>query len=143
MEKNLEMSEFLNCVLYLAVTGFAFFLVGRIVPKNHFQADRFPFRSFRFEKEGRIYDALHIKKWKEGVPDMSVILPALIPSKRLPKVLTSAQLVSMIQETCVAEWTHDLLCLTGFVCARYTLTGALLATLTGMVASVVLAGRMV
>lgn len=110
------MNKFLNCVLYLAATGFAFFLVGRIVPKSHFQADRFPFRSFRFEKEGRIYDAFHIKKWKEDFPDMSVILPALIPSKRLPKVITSEQIVSMIQETCIAEWIHDLLCLAGFGC---------------------------
>lgn len=110
------MTGFLKCILFLAATGFGLFLVGRVVPKDRFQADRFPFRLFPFEQDGRIYDALHIKKWKEGFPDMSVILPALIPSKRLPKVLTAAQITSMIQETCIAEWTHDLLCLAGFGC---------------------------
>ena len=116
MRKMLDMNGFMKCVLYLAATGFALFLVGRIVPKSCFQADRFPFRLFRFEKEGRIYDALHIKKWKEGFPDMSVIFPTLIPSKRLPPILESAQIVSMIQETCIAEWVHDLLCIAGFGC---------------------------
>lgn len=110
------MNGFLKCVLYLAATGFALFLVGRIVPKNHFQAERFPFRLFRFENEGRIYDALRIRKWKDRFPDMSVLLPALMPSKKLPKILTSAQIVSMIQETCIAERIHELLCIAGFGC---------------------------
>lgn len=47
---------------------------------------------------------------------MSVIFPTLIPSKRLPPILESAQIVSMIQETCIAEWVHDLLCIAGFGC---------------------------
>lgn len=116
MEAVPDMREFLKCVLYLAAIGFAFFLFGRILPKKMFEHDALPFQLFRFEKGGRIYDALHIRKWKDGFPDMSVLLPALIPSKKLPKVLTTAQIESMIQETCVAEWIHELLCLFGFGC---------------------------
>lgn len=110
------MNGFLKCVLYLATIGFTFFLIGRVLPKRIFEYNALPFRLFRFEKNGRIYDALHIRKWKEGFPDMSVIFPAIIPSKRLPKVLSTAQIESMIQETCVAEWIHKLLCLFGFGC---------------------------
>ena len=110
------MREFLKCVLYLAAIGVALFLFGRVLPKKIFEHNSFPFRLFRFEKGGRIYDALHIRKWKDGFPDMSVLFPALIPSKKLPKVLTTSQIESMLQETCVAEWTHELLCLFGFGC---------------------------
>lgn len=110
------MNAFFKCVLYLAAVGFASFLIGRVLPKSSFYAGRFPFRPFRFEKNGSIYHALHIRTWKEGFPDMSVILPALIPSKKLPKVITTAQIEAMIQETCIAECIHALLCLVGFGC---------------------------
>lgn len=116
MEAVPDMRDFLKCTLYLAAIGVALFLFGRILPKKIFKHDSILFCSFRFEKGGHIYDALHIRKWKDGFPDMSVLLPALIPSKKLPKVLTTAQIESMIQETCVAEWIHELLCLFGFGC---------------------------
>lgn len=116
MEAVSDMRDFLKCVLYLAAIGFFFFFVGRILPKKVFEYDAIPFQLLRFEKGGRIYDALHIRKWKDGFPDMSVLLPSLIPSKKLPKVLTAMQIESMIQETCIAEWIHELLCLFGFGC---------------------------
>lgn len=110
------MNGFLKCALYLAAIGVALFLIGRVLPKKLFDYDIPPFRIFRFERDDRIYEALHIRKWKEGFPDMSVILPSMIPSKKLPKVLLPAQVDSMIRETCVAEWIHELLCLFGFGC---------------------------
>ena len=45
--------------------------------------DQFPFRPFAFEKNGRFYHCLHIRLWQGRVPDMSRILPALIPQKKL------------------------------------------------------------
>lgn len=116
MEETHDMRGFLKCVLYLTAIGVAFFLFGRILPKEMFDPDALPFHIFRFERDGRIYDALHIRKWKDGFPDMSVLVPSLIPSKKLPKILTTAQIEFMIQETCVAEWIHGLLCLFGFGC---------------------------
>lgn len=110
------MNGFLKCVLYLAAIGIALFLIGRVLPKTIFECDALPFCLFRFEKNGSIYDALHIRKWKDGFPDMSVIFPTMMPSKKLPKILSAAQLESMIQETCLAEWVHEILCLFGFGC---------------------------
>lgn len=110
------MIDFLKCICYLSALGLMMFLLGRILPKSWFCGERFPFRPFRFEKEGRIYRAVSVEKWKEAVPDMSVILPSLMPSKRLPKKLTTQHIKRMIQETCVTEWTHVLLCLLGFGC---------------------------
>ncbi len=104
------------CLLYLAGIGIAAFLLGRILPKSWFCAGKFPFRSFRFEQEGRVYLALGVRKWKDGFPDMSVVLPSFMPSKKLPKVLNTVRVQQMIQETCVAEWTHAILCVLGFGC---------------------------
>lgn len=50
------------------------------------------------------------------MPDMSKILPDMMPSKKLPKKATSEQLERMVQETCVAELIHNLLCFLGFGC---------------------------
>ncbi len=106
----------LYCILYYVFIGVSGFMLGRIMPKSVFHGDRFPFRPFRWEKQGAVYNRLGIRWWKEKVPDMSVILPKLMPSKKMPKDVTAAGLELMVQETCVAEWIHGLLCALGFGC---------------------------
>ena len=108
--------DLLKCLLYFALTGAAGFLLGRLLPKRFFCAESFPFRMARWEKEGAVYNRLAVRRWKEKLPDMSAILPKLMPSKKLPREMTAPQLERMVQETCVAEWIHGLLCLTGFGC---------------------------
>lgn len=110
------MNGFLRCVLYLGVTGILFFLIGRILPKKWFQYDQLPYRLLKLEKGGRVYRVLRVHKWKEKFPDMSVILPEFIPSKKLPKAMNSDQVERMVQETCIAELIHGLLCITGLAC---------------------------
>lgn len=110
------MNGLLRCVIYLGATGVLFFLIGRILPKEWFQYDQFPYRLLKVEKGGRVYRVLGVHKWKEKFPDMSVILPEFIPSKKLPKDMNSAQVQRMVQETCIAELIHGLLCTTGLVC---------------------------
>lgn len=110
------MAGFIKCVLYFALIGVSGFLLGRVLPKDMFHWDRFPFRLYKWEKQGSVYNALGIRKWKEKVPDMSTILPKLMPSKKLPKAANSQELTLMIEETCVAEFIHGLLCVLGFGC---------------------------
>lgn len=110
------MKTFLICVLYLAVIGIIAFLIGRLMPKTWFPLNAFPYSAFPCEKDGSIYLALGVRKWKDFFPDMSAILPGMIPSKRLPKARTASQIEVMIRETCVAECVHGLLCLIGFGC---------------------------
>ena len=105
--------KFLHCALYLAITGIIAFLVGRIVPKSWFQADRFPYRYYPAEQ--KLYRVLGVKGWQSKVPDMSRIFPALMPAKKLTAD-TFADLPRMIQETCVAEMIHFLLSLSGLAC---------------------------
>ncbi len=107
----------LLCISYLSLTGLTAFILGRLLPKQWFRGDLFPYRSFAFEKRGTIYNRLHIKVWQSKVPDMSRILPDLMPGKRLSADYRE-QLPRMVQETCIAELTHFVLCLTGLYCMK-------------------------
>lgn len=110
------MSGLFRCVCYFAVTGTAGFFLGRLLPKAWFPYDAFPYQAFAFERDGKLYERLGIRLWKEKLPDMSRILPRWIPSKRLPRAMTAEQVEVMLRETCVAEFIHILLCITGLGC---------------------------
>lgn len=109
--------NFWRCFVYLSVVGIISFFVGRLLPKKWFRADLFPYRSFRFEQDGRIYDKLHIRKWQNKVPDMSRILPKWMPAKNLSGDYKS-RLPRILQETCVAELIHTLNCFAGLYCLK-------------------------
>ena len=107
---------FINCVLYALGIGIFSFLLGRILPKSCFFPNRFPFKSWYWEKNGTIYNELfQIKRWQAKVPDMSKIFPGLMPRKKVTANF-QASLPLMIQETCVAELTHVILCLLALPC---------------------------
>lgn len=108
---------FWKCFWYLIITGIISFFVGRLLPKKWFRPDLFPYRSYKFEQEGRIYDKLNIRKWQSKVPDMSRILPKWMPAKNLSGNYRE-RLPRMLQETCVAELIHSLLCITGLYCIK-------------------------
>lgn len=110
------MLGFLRCFRYLAVIGLLSFFAGRALPKQWFHYDRSPCCAFSFERDGKIYDALKIRKWKDHVPDMSKIFPAWIPSKKLSGALSINQVEQMLLETCIAECVHVFLGVAGFVC---------------------------
>ena len=76
--------RFIYCLCYAAGLGVVSFVLGRLVPKEWFDYTRFPYRSFAFEKGGKIYEAISIAKWQSRVPDMSRIFPKLMPAKKIP-----------------------------------------------------------
>lgn len=101
-----------HCVIYYAITGIAGFILGRLLPKGWFHSQSFWFRSHGFEQNGKIYERLGIRRWQKRVPDMSKILPWAMPAKKLTADF-KAQLPRMLEETCIAEFIHSLLCITG------------------------------
>ena len=105
--------RFIYCLCYAAGLGVVSFVLGRLVPKEWFDYTRFPYRSFAFEKGGKIYEAIGIAKWQSRVPDMSRIFPKLMPAKKIPARPDEQSLLVMIRETCAAEATHALLILAG------------------------------
>ncbi len=112
------MADFGQCFIYLAFIGITMFIVGRIMPKDIFRYDRVPFRSFAFERDGAVYLKLGVKKWKDEVPDMSKILPGVMPSKKAPFGADLDEVVLSIQETCVAEFVHAVLAVLGIACVE-------------------------
>lgn len=98
---------FWHCCVYYAVLGIASFVFGRLLPKRWFHGDRFPFRSFSGEES--LYRTLRVHDWQSKLPDMSRIVPRFIPAKKLTANYRET-LPRMIEETCVAEFIHALLC---------------------------------
>ena len=92
-------------ICYLAGISVLSFFVGRVLPYKWFPYDRFPFRSAKFERQGKIYLKIWINKWQNKVPDMSKIFPKLMPAKNMCHY-TPESLPVMIEETCIAEFVH-------------------------------------
>lgn len=130
MEGNMKL---LNCVLYFAVTGIGGFLLGRLIPKSWLRPEGCLFRTRAFEKDGKLYDRLKVRFWQNKLPDMSRILPRALPAKKMTGDYQQ-RLPRMIQETCAAELTHLILCVTGLYCLR------LMPGLGGVIVYVLYAG---
>jgi len=109
--------KFLECTVYFLITGAVGFVLGRLLPKRWFRAEKFPYCSFSFERQGRIYERIGIRYWHKKVVDMSRLLPFCMPPKNL-RGQYDKRLPRMLQETCVAETVHVLLCVSGLYCMR-------------------------
>ena len=103
---------FRNCVRYYVTISIVAFILGRIMPKHWMRWDVFPFKCAEFEKNGKIYERIGIRFWQKKVPDMSKIFPFLMPPKNMQGDYQN-RLPLMIQETCVAELVHGILCVLG------------------------------
>lgn len=99
---------FSHAVIYTASLGVVSHYVGQALPRRWFHPERFPFRSFRWEREGNIYRHLGVQHWKDLVPDMSKVMPDMIP-KRVSLRGTAEEAMTLVQETCVAEAVHGVL----------------------------------
>ena len=104
------MKECILCFAYAAALGVLSFFLGRLLPKHWLCPEKFPFRTYAWED--RLWKALQIRKWQAKVPDMSRLFKKLMPEKKLTQQ-TVQELPLMIEETCVAELTHGLLCIAG------------------------------
>ena len=111
--------DIVYALIYILAVSVAVFLAGRLFPRKLICAEKIPFRSFKFEKSGSIYNKLHIRKWKTRLPDASVILhrffPWLMPKKRIER---KDKISILIKETCIAEATHILAAVLGFGAIR-------------------------
>lgn len=106
---------FWYCVIYIAVLGILSFIIGRLLPKVWFHADRFPYKTAAGEQ--KIYQALRVKSWQSKVPDMSRLFRHIMPAKKMTAE-TVADIPRMLEETCVAELTHTLLSILGLAMLR-------------------------
>ena len=110
------MSGFLRCVLYLLVLALLAHPLGQALPRRWFDGERFPYRCYKWEKQGKLYTRIGVDRWKTLVPDMSRILPDRVKKQVTPTAVTAAQAAVLVQETCVAEAVHTASSLLGLVC---------------------------
>lgn len=107
----------LRFLIAAGIAGVLTLLLGIPVPRHIFRADRFPFKTYAFEKDGEIYKKLLVHKWKDIVPDASKVITKMA-KKRINKNADRDALERLVQETCVAEIVHwILIVLTPVYCA--------------------------
>lgn len=109
-KKGNDKMKVLMTVIYIIVVGLTCFFAGLVIPRSFFDENKFPFKLFSWEKNGKIYDKLHIKKWKAKIPEMSKISKMIFP-KKLKKNMSSTDFDRLVKESCVAEVIHYVLCL--------------------------------
>lgn len=97
-------------ILYVALLGVASHFIGEALPRKWFDWSRFPWRDYAWERQGKLYDVLKIRRWKDRVPDMSRILRRMVP-KRVGRCPKAEEVWRLVSETCVAEAVHLGLCL--------------------------------
>ena len=102
--------ELLKCILYVAAIGIMANVIGNALPRRWFHPDRFPYRSFAWERDGRIYEKIGIRVWKDKLPDMSKVVHNMYRKEVNPRP-NAENLERLIQETCVAEMVHYVLIL--------------------------------
>ncbi len=102
--------ELIGSIIYVGLTGLISFYIGAFLPRSMFDENKFPYKSFKFEKNGKIYEKLHIRKWKSEILDMSKIMKIILP-KKLPPNTKARDVHYLVKETCVAEAVHWVLCM--------------------------------
>lgn len=106
-------SGWLKCLMYMALLGVLATPAGRLIAKARLDPDRFPYKSLPFEAEGKFYEKLGIRRWKDLLPDMSRVLTRTLPEKKVSLRDDGQRMEALIHETCVAECVHGILCVLG------------------------------
>lgn len=107
--------KLLFCAIYLWAIGILFLFVGLSLPRVWFDSEKFPFTVYSWERKGTVYERFHIRKWKDKLPDMSKIIPGMVP-KQLHGEWIGKNFERLIRETCVAEAVHIALIIAGLGC---------------------------
>ena len=97
--------RFWLAVLYVGTIGLFSNVAALFIRRDKLREDRFPFKLYGWEKNGRVYDKLAIRKWKNHVPDVSRVFKPLMP-KRVTAGTKVGDLTMLIKECCVAELIH-------------------------------------
>lgn len=124
-------------LVYILVVGLSCFFAGLIVPRYIFDEKKFPYREFKWENGGKVYERLRIKKWKARLPEMSKITSLIFP-KKLKKNMTSEDFDRLVKESCIAELTHYILlvCSVGIYYIWRGRLGRFLAFIYGLLGNV-------
>ena len=100
--------QMLISVIVISAVGILAHFVGEALPRRLFDPEKFPYRAYPWEKNGRIYEKLGVRKWKDYMPDKSRWVKSSF-EKTLCNQSDPESLRHLLQETCVAECIHWIL----------------------------------
>lgn len=101
---------FLRMASIVGIIGIIAFFVGESLPRSIYRWDRFPFRCYAWERDGKIYERLGVRWIKTHGIDMSRIMPRTFP-KQNTMSRDRAHLNRLVLEMCNAELVHWILVL--------------------------------
>ena len=107
----------LFCLLYIPAMGILAHMLGEALPRKWFNPEAWPFAPFKFEQNGRIYDKIGVRHWKDKLPDMSKVMPDMT-RKSVSMTAGAAHAENVVRETCVAETVHWVLMLLSWIIYR-------------------------
>lgn len=96
---------FLRFASIVGTIGVPAFFLGEKVPRDRLNPEKFPFKSFAWEREGQIYEKIGIRWWKTHTPDMSKYIRRTF-SKQGNMLRDPQHLRKLVKETCSAELVH-------------------------------------
>lgn len=114
----IAIEQFLLFAFIVVIIGAIAFVGGELLPRKNFDYTAFPYRPFKWEKNGEIYHKIHIMKWKDHVPDMSKYVKTMF-AKEIVSPRDPEYTRRLILETCVAELVHRVLILLSPIFAQY------------------------
>lgn len=112
------LEQFFRFLLVFVIIGPIFFVIGELLPRKNFDYTAFPYRSFKWERNGDIYHKILIQKWKDRVPDMSKYVKTMF-AKEIVSPRDPEYTRRLILETCVAELIHYVLILISPIFTQY------------------------
>lgn len=100
--------QLLRFLLTAAVMGLLAHIIGEALPRRWFRAEAFPYRAYAWEQNGKFYQKLGIRAWKDRLPDKSRLVRSAY-RKSVAAHHEAGSMDRLVQETCVAECVHTVL----------------------------------
>ncbi len=82
---------------------------GMFLPRDRFDYNKAPYKPYKWEIGTTLYEKIKISKWKDKLPDISLIFKSLLPKKISEIHISAEDVKKLIAETCVAEISHVVL----------------------------------
>ena len=101
---------FLRMASIVGIIGILAYFIGESVPRSVYDPYRFPFKTYAWEQNGRIYEKLGVKRRKAHSIDMSKFMKRSFP-KQNTLTRDPERLKRLVQEMCNAELVHWVLIL--------------------------------
>ena len=94
--------QLLRFLLTAAVMGLLAHIIGEALPRRWFRAEAFPYRAYAWEQNGKFYQKLGIRAWKDRLPDKSRLVRSAY-RKSVAAHHEAGSMDRLVQETAFAR----------------------------------------